>query len=574
MDDENSSLLPVALDQELTKLSQSADATLAVLDGFDTLPPELLDRMQTLVGRLSHLSRQASRLEEERQDLSALADISHVVNSSLKLDEVLRIVMDTIVRLTGAERGFLMLKDGTGELRIRVARNWEQESIETNELTISRTVMERVIFSREAILTTNAQEDPRFGGKDSIIAYNLRSILCVPLHNRSNELTGLIYADNRVRSGIFTEAERKLLTAFANQAAVAIENARLFESIHETLAEVTELKNLMDNVFSSILSGVITADVDSRIALCNRAAETILNHSARDLVGRPLESILSSISPDLVSRLESVRFADRAFSSLEYRRNLPGREQQVLLVSLSPLKDADRSTQGVTIVLEDLTEKKRLEALTGLFERMVSPAVIKQLDPNQLQLGGKRTNITTLFADMRGFTRFAETISPEELVSVLNLYLAGAIEAILIEQGTLDKFMGDAVMAFFNAPIPQEDHTLRAVRAALQIQRAQEEINQTLPAHLHLSFGVGIHYGEAVLGLIGSQERLDYTAIGDSVNTAKRLQENSKPGQILISVEAYQRVQEQIQVRPIPPILPKGKTQPVEVYEVIGLRKG
>jgi class 3 adenylate cyclase len=240
-------------------------------------------------------------------------------------------------------------------------------------------------------------------------------------------------------------------------------------------------------------------------------------------------------------------------------------------VSLSPLKDAQRVTQGVTLVLEDLTEKKRLEALTGLFERMVSPAVIKQLDPNQLRLGGSRAEITTLFADIRGFTRFSETLPPEKLVAVLNLYLGGAIKAILAEEGTLDKFMGDAVMAFFNAPISQPDHTLRAVRAALRMRKDLQAIYTSLPANLHLSFGVGIHFGEAVLGLIGSEERLDYTAIGDSVNIAKRLQENSEPGQILISAEAYERLGGKVQARPMPTILPKGKTQPVDVYEVIDL---
>ena len=121
--------------------------------------------------------------EQRFSHLQALAGIGQVVNSTLEVDEVLQIVMDTIVRLTGAERGFLMLRDerGGGEMVIRIARNWEQESINQNEFAISRTVVQRVIDSGEAVLTTNAQEDPRFGGQESIIAFSLRSILCVPL---------------------------------------------------------------------------------------------------------------------------------------------------------------------------------------------------------------------------------------------------------------------------------------------------------------------------------------------------------------------------------------------------------
>ncbi|MCK6569456.1 MAG: GAF domain-containing protein, partial [Anaerolineales bacterium] len=168
-----------------------------------------------------------------------------------------------------------MLRDEHGEMQTRLARNWEQESINKSEFAISRTIIERVIQGGEAVLTTNAREDPRFGGQESIIAFNLRSILCVPLMVKT-DLIGVIYTDNRIRTGIFSEADRDLLIAFANQAAVAIENARLYSSLKRTLEEVTELKNLMDDVFASIVSGVITADVQDQITLCNRAAASIL----------------------------------------------------------------------------------------------------------------------------------------------------------------------------------------------------------------------------------------------------------------------------------------------------------
>jgi class 3 adenylate cyclase len=197
--------------------------------------------------------------------------------------------------------------------------------------------------------------------------------------------------------------------------------------------------------------------------------------------------------------------------------------------------------------------------------------VIKQLDPDQIQMGGERVTITTLFADIRGFTSYSESLTPEDLVSVLNRYLAAAADAVLAQEGTVDKFMGDAVMAWFNAPIPQEDHTLRAVRAALGIRDAIKSLHRELPKEAHLDFGVGIHFGEAVLGLVGTEKRLDYTAIGDSVNTAKRVQENSASNQILISDIAYQFVKKGVEVQPCESIHAKGKSEPIKVYEVIGL---
>jgi class 3 adenylate cyclase len=241
-------------------------------------------------------------------------------------------------------------------------------------------------------------------------------------------------------------------------------------------------------------------------------------------------------------------------------------------LNLSPLKDAGQKTQGVAIVLDDLTERKKLEAQRGLLQRMVSPAVLDQIDPNSLQIGGKKVNITILFADIRGFTAYSEKHTPEDLVAVLNRYLAAAADAVLAFEGTVDKFLGDAVMAWYNAPLPQPDHTLRAVKSALALRGSIANLHAEMPVETHLDFGVGIHYGEAVLGWIGTEKRLEFTSLGDSVNTTKRIQENSAKNQILISREAFDRVRKEIDAKPFAPLTVKGKTQPLEVYEVLGLK--
>jgi class 3 adenylate cyclase len=157
-------------------------------------------------------------------------------------------------------------------------------------------------------------------------------------------------------------------------------------------------------------------------------------------------------------------------------------------------------------------------------------------------------------------------------VSILNRYLAAAADAILVQEGTIDKFLGDAIMAWFNAPIPQPDHALRAVKAAIGVRTAIQKLVDELPPQQHLHFGVGIHYGEAVLGLVGTEKRLEYTAIGDSVNTAKRIQENSLGGQILISATAFGLVKDSVVANMVEAIQAKGKREPVDVYEVIGLK--
>ena len=568
----NEQTRPIALAEQMTALRQVIQKTSAALQSARyEVPPEALEGLSQAEGEIERLAKLIASAEAQFRHMLALTEIGQVVNSTLELGEVLRIVMDNIVGLSHAERGFLMLKDETGNLVTRVARNWEKESINPTESAVSHTVIQKVVESGEAILTTNAQQDPRLSGQESIIAFNLRSILCVPLKVK-NDLIGVIYADNRIRAGIFSETERDLLSAFANQAAVAIENARLFSSLKNTLAEVTGLKNLMENVFASITSGVITTDVQEQVTLANRAAETILGHAARDLLGHRLDEALAPVSEAIRPHLASVRQTDRSVVDLEFSPTLPTRGNVDWRFNLSPLKDAAQITQGLAIVLDDLTERKHLEAQRRLFERMVSPAVIRQLDPNKLQLGGKRAEITAIFADIRGFTSFSEKQSPEKLVAILNRYLAAMAEAVLSQEGTIDKFMGDAIMAWFNAPIPQADHTLRAVKAALAMRASVENLYTELPPEERLFFGAGIHTGEAVLGLIGTEKRLEYTAISDSVNIAKRIQENSANNQILISREAYERVKKQVEVRPVAAMALKGKTQPVDVFEVVGVK--
>jgi PAS domain S-box-containing protein len=559
----------ITINDQLLAITRQAATLRGSLDAKRS--SDAIEGLKNLENSLSRVSEVLIPYEQRFSHLQALGGIGQVINSTLEVDEVLQIVMDTIVRLTEAERGFLMLRNEQGEMTTRIARNWEQESINQNEFAISRTVVQRVINGGEAVLTTNAREDQRFSGQESIIAFNLRSILCVPLMVKT-ELIGVIYTDNRIRSGIFSESDRDLLIAFANQAAVAIENARLFSSLKRTLEEVTELKNLMDDVFASIVSGVITADVQDQITLCNRAAATILGQTSAEIVGRKLDDVIPTFAVEIQPHMTLVRSNDQPILGLELSQILPQRGNVDWRLNLSPLKDAGQKTQGVAIVLDDLTERKKLEAQRRLFERMVSPAVIEQLDPNSLQLGGKRTDITVLFADVRGFTSFSETQEPEKLVSILNRYLGAMAEAVLSQEGTIDKFMGDAIMSWFNAPVPQPDHTLRAVKAALAIREAFEGLYKVLPKEAHLAFGAGIHYGDAVLGLIGTDRRIEYTAISDSVNTAKRLQENSAKNQIIISREAYTRVAKEVEVKPISPVTAKGKTAPLEVYEVLGLK--
>ena len=528
---------------------------------------ELAQHIPPLQNALTRLEKELKAQVSEQDELAALYDISHAIGSSLDLPEVLNEVMDQIIRLTGAERSFLMLVEPeTGELKFQAARNVDRETMDSSSFEISRSIVSQVAASGEPVVTTNAQMDPRFKSQESVIGYNLRSILCVPLRYRGR-VTGVIYADNRILAGLFSDQDRNLLAAFASQAAVAIENARLFQS-------VASAKALMDNVFASITSGVITTDVQDQITLFNRAAEHILRVDASAVGGSRFTEAIPTLASELQPEVQEVKMSGEPVVGFEKELALPDRGQVILRASLSPLKDADDETQGVAIVVDDLTEQRRLEARYQLFQRYLSPAVIEQLpdDPGELKLGGQRQEITSLFADIRGFTNFSRQHDPETLVEVLNQYLDIGAKAVLAENGTLDKILGDEVVALFNAPLRQEDHILRAVRAALKIQEGVAQIHRRLPPDYRLFYGVGVNVGDAVVGNVGTAQHMNYTAIGSSVNLAARLDSIAAAGQVLITDAVYRRVQQHVLVEPLPPVELKGFNEPIAVYELLGLK--
>jgi adenylate cyclase len=219
-------------------------------------------------------------------------------------------------------------------------------------------------------------------------------------------------------------------------------------------------------------------------------------------------------------------------------------------------------------------ENRRLtERMQWVLSRYMSLSVADQLinAPELPSLGGERQDVTMLFADLRGFTTFAARAVPEDLIKYLNRYLSLATEAILAENGTLDKFLGDGVMALFNAPLRDTEHMFHAVRAAIAIQRNTAKLEPLGDSHEPLRFGVGVHTGEVVMGNIGAAQLMSYTAIGDDVNIAKRLEEHAKPGQIIVSENVARTLSGRLLVKPLEPMVIKGHLEAVPIYEVISL---
>lgn len=220
-----------------------------------------------------------------------------------------------------------------------------------------------------------------------------------------------------------------------------------------------------------------------------------------------------------------------------------------------------------------LIEKKRKQKVLNAFRKYVAPQVVEEIAKQgdfTIKLGGENRDIAVLFVDIRGFTTMSEALEPEKVVEILNEYLSLTTQSIFNNSGTLDKFVGDATMAVFNSPFDLPDYEFKAVCAAMDIVKGGEELEKVLFEKYGRSvgFGVGVNVGPAVVGNVGCDFRMDFTAIGDTVNTAARLEANAKKGQVLISDVLYERVKDRVEVNEIGQIPLKGKSNGVMVYEV------
>lgn len=397
------------------------------------------------------LDNQLRESENFQQKLNVLYEIGKVINLIFEEDDLLKTILDLGLKVMKGDCGFIMLYDDNKELVPKISRKMQSDEISTSSPTFSTTISKRVAETAESILTSDAQNDDRFQSGASIISHHIRSVICSPLKNKDQKVIGVIYVGSNVMSNVFSKNDVDLLEAFSNHAAIAIENARLYE------------------------------------------------------------------------------------------------------------------------------DKRRKEHLKAALERYVSKQIAERIISNdatgEIRFQPEKREVTLVFSDVRGFTTLAESLTPEEMVEILNRYFTKMIDIIFKYGGTLDKFIGDAIMAMFGAPASTGDDPGNAVMAAIEMQESLIAFNeeQTKLGKPLLKVGIGVNSGIVVVGNIGSDQRMEYTAIGDSVNLASRLEGANKEygTQIMISEWTQEKVNSKVISRELDLIRVKGKEKPVKVFEVV-----
>ncbi|MBM2810914.1 MAG: adenylate/guanylate cyclase with and sensor [Chloroflexi bacterium] len=526
------------------------------------------DLLRVLCSHVAVALTNANLVEARRKEIektTILLDVMRSLASEIQLDPLLARIMDKTTEVMQADRSSLYIVDQrTNELWFKVAQGSDLQEM---RFPVGVGIAGQVAATGEVVNIADAHDDPRFNPEmDRRTGYRTRSMLCMPMRDSAGKIVGVLQVLNK-REGLFTGEDEELLAAVASQAVIALENARLFD-------DVMRMKNYNESILRSMATGVITIDMNACITTANAAAERILAFDGGAPIGAMFESaigggVLNAGLWDPVSR--ALEFGEtRQVQKVKHTTEIGN--PVTLNASAVPLRDAKEQQIGVVAVIEDISREQQL---IGTLSRVVSHQVAEQIMATGLMpsVGGHRKQVTILMSDIRDFTTMTESAEPEDIVRMLNDYFGRMIEVIFDHEGTLDKFIGDAIMAVFGTPLAHTDDPMRAVKSAVDMRRALHAYNieRAAQGKPTIENGIGICDGEAVAGAIGSEQRLEFTVIGDAVNTAARIEGLTKgfPDHKIVFNEAvYELVKEEIPSDFLAEEHVKGKALPVRVYGV------
>ncbi len=501
------------------------------------------------------------RMKARHKQEMEFIDVVSEVTADIKLSSLLQRVMGEATRMLNAERSTLFLNDEkTSQLWSEVGQGLESMQIRLpNHLGIAGAVF----TSGKSINIPYAYADLRFNPAfDKKTGFFTRSILCVPIINKHGKTIGVTQVLNR-RGGPFTVDDESRLRAFTAQISIALENAKLF-------ADVQAMKNYNDAMLESMSNGLITLDENEVIATCNAAGLRILKAEAAEVLRKPVAEFFAGDNAWVLEKLKLVAESGQQQTSMDAPLQVAGETLSVNF-TVQPLLNVDHKRIGSMFVIEDISSEKRIKSTMS---RYMDPGIADRLVAAGAELlGGQNVEATVLFSDIRGFTTLTEQLGAQGTVALLNEYFTLMVDCIQHEEGMLDKFIGDAIMAAFGIPVRHDDDADRAVRASIAMMETLNKWNQKRASEgkLPVNIGIGLNTDNVVSGNIGSNKRMDFTIIGDGVNLAARLESACKQygAKILISEFTKNKLQGTYRSREIDLVVVKGKTQPVAIHEIL-----
>lgn len=535
--------------------------------------------------------------QRQRAATALMNAVNALSQSSLDLEDTLKRVMDQAKELMNADRSTLWLIDeDKNEL-------WTKIPIGDNlkEIRIPRTAGFAGIVAQSSeplLIPFDVYEDPRAAiarETDKKTHYRTCSMLCMPVFNSDKKLIGVTQLINKKRQGefppynpadwphapdqwkaSFNRNDMEFMKAFNIQAGVALQNAKLF-------AEVKQQEQRQKDMLHALTNGVISTDKKGNIVATNPSAQKLLGVSEAELAeGKSLRQLIKLEKGDFAKWFDASLSPEDDDDRQQYYPDQillssKGKSQSINL-SISSMTDATdpNKVNGALVVMEDISSAKQVK---NLMYRYMTPEVAEALlASGDTGLGGKRKNVSVLFSDIRSYTTLTEKLQAEEVVVMLNKYFEVMVDVVFEYGGTLDKYIGDALMAVFGSPAPLEHHAWCAMQTAVKMRSQLDKFNDDRIANgeLPIGIGMGVHSDEVISGNIGSSKRMELTSIGDGVNLASRLEGASKQygTDLIISDNTYRDYADRLYVRELDFITVKGKSEPVIVYELVGIREG
>lgn len=504
-------------------------------------------------------NEQANRAhEEELELLNVVADVT----TELDLVSMIHKIIVETTRLLKAERATVFLYDKKNdELFSHVAIGLDSKEI---RIPSGAGIAGEVFKTQKTINIPYAYADLRFNpAVDKATGFFTRSILCVPLLNNQSECIGVTQILNK-KVGVFNKEDETRLKAFTTQIAVGIENAKLFNDIQN-------INSYIESMLQSMSNAVLTFDGDRKIITCNHAAEKLLQKDSVAVNKQSAESIFGSQNQWLLDALQRVNDKSESYDAVDVELKLEKRTSSVNL-HIYPLISVEKEKLGTVVMLEDISKEKRLK--TTMARYMDSSVADQLIDNAESKLGGQSLDATVLFTDIRNFTTISESLGPQGTVSFLNNFFTEMVACVQDNDGLVNKFIGDALLAVYGVPIPLEDEADKAVKSAVAMNLAMKVLNQKTKGQFSqqdIEIGVGINHDSIVYGNIGSPKRMDFTVIGDGVNTASRIESACKfyGSTILISENTFRKLKGTYRIREVDRVIVKGKKLPISLFEVL-----
>ena len=493
-------------------------------------------------------------LNEKYLELETLLDLTNTINSLNDLDSLFFNVLTLSTSILNSSKGMVLIKN-------EVSNIFDPISIFNLD---EKKIKKQIFNTRSGFLKLLNRDKKSFiVEKKHKLNHKLFdssfSIVC-PIISENMLVGAIILFDKETRKGIedFNINDLKLLDSITIQTSFAYQNIRLLESLKKS-------NKLNENVMSSITTGIIGINLFGEIEFVNKEALRLLKKDNLEVVGNHYLIIFEK-DKYLQELIQKVEVDQERLFETEFTIK-PNRKKIIVNLSCSPVFDEQKAFSGIVIAIDDLS---KINKVKSTFKKYVSKNIVDKLleSEDSLNLGGTESDITILFSDIRGFTSMSEKLNPSEIVRLLNKYFQSMIDVVFKYNGTLDKIVGDELMVLYGVPLKNEKDTENAVNTAIEMFKKLDQFNKEITKNGFEPFqiGIGINKGKAVSGNIGSEQQMNYTVIGDTINLGARLCSHAKSGQILISNSVKDHISKIHDFKKIPSIAVKGKSKPIDVW--------